>query len=295
MRIGGIEMALAGAERAQIRQQFAAIEGPLKLEYYHQSPRRVMVPGRADRPSCQLAEELYEEIAELSDQISLTVYEYEESEAQAKRRDIVDVPCVLIRGELNRPLRFYGAPNGHLLVAMIRAMVLASTRQAKPSVQMKRRLSKLRRPTRLRLLGSALDPNAGQAALAACAAALLSPKLQTDVFAIEEFAEIGARSGVTALPALFVDDRLAAAGLVEPLALVEYIGLWQANPEKAQLNPPQPQPGTAAGWRPPQPERPVREPAPLDPIAAAAGRAREAAATPEGMRRTAGGLIVPNR
>ena len=288
-------MALAGSERAQIRQQFAAMEGPLKLEYYHQSPRRVMVPGRPDKPSCELAKELYEEIADLSEHISLTIYEHEESQEQVKRRDIVDVPCVLIRGELNRPLRFYGAPNGHLLVAMIRAMVLASTRQSKPSVKMKRILSKLRRPTRLRLLGSAADPMAGQAALAACAAALLSPKLQTDVFAIEEFAEIGARSGVTALPALFIDDRLFAAGLVEPFEMVEFIGLWQANPEKAQLNPPPTQPGSATAWRPPQPPPQQREPATIDPIAAAAGRAREAAATPEGMRRTSGGLIVPNR
>ena len=288
-------MALAASERTQIRQQFSAIEGPLKLEYYHQSPRRVMVPGRPDKPSCELSKELYEEIAELSKHITLTIYEHEESEEQVKRRDIVDVPCVLIRGELNRPLRFYGAPNGHLLVAMIRAIVLASTRQSKPAVKMKRVLGKLRRPTRLRLLGSAMDPMAGQAALAACAAALLSPKLQTDVFAIEEFAEIGARSGVTALPALFIDDRLFAAGLVEPLELVEFIGLWQANPEKAQLNPPVTQPGSATAWRPPPPTHQHREPTPIDPIAAAAGRAREPAATPEGMRRTAGGLIVPNR
>ena len=288
-------MALAGSERAQIRQQFEAIEGPLKLEYFHQSPRRVVVPGRPDRPSCELAKELYEEIADLSDQISLTIYEHEESAEQVKRRDIVDVPCVLIRGELNRPLRFYGAPNGHLLVAMIRAMVLASTRQAKPSVQMKRILGKLRRPARLRLLGSSMDPNAGQAALAACAATLLSPKLQTDVFAIEEFEHIGARSGVTAIPALFVDDRLAAFGMVEPLELVKYIGVWQANPERAQLNPPPTQPGTATAWRPPQPAPERRGPTPIDPIAAAAGRARETSATPDGMHRTAGGLIVPNR
>ncbi len=290
-------MALAGPERAQIRQQFAAIEGPLKLEYYHQSPRRVMVPGRPVRPSCEIAKEIYEEIAELSDQISLTIYEHEESAEQAKRRDIIDVPCVLIRGELNRPLRFYGAPNGHLLVAMIRAIVLASTRQAKPSVQMKRLLSKLRRPSRLRLLGSAMDRNSGQAALAACAATLLSPKLQTDIFAIEEFAEIGARSGISALPSLFVDDHFVAAGLIEPLHLVEYIGLWQSRPEQAQLKPPTPQPGTSSGWRPPQPthQHGASEPTAVDPVAAAAGRAREASATPEGMRRTAGGLIVPNR
>ncbi len=288
-------MALAGVERAQIRQQFEAIEGPLKLEYFHQSPRRVVVPGRPNKPSCEVAKELFEEIASLSDHISLTVYEHEDSNDQVKRRDIVDVPCVLIRGELNRPIRFYGAPNGHLLVAMIRAMVLASTRQAKPSTPMKRALGKLRRPTRLRLLGSALDPYAGQAALAACAATLLSPKLQADVFAIEEFAEIGARSGVTALPALFIDDRLFAAGLVEPLSLVEFIGLWQARPEQAQLNPPTPQPASSTAWRPPRPMHERAGPRARDPVAAAAGATRESVVTPEGMRRTEGGLIIPNR
>ncbi len=287
-------MALAGVERAQIRQQFEAIEGPLKLEYFHQSPRRVVVPGRPNKPSCEVARELFEEIASLCDHVSLTTYEYEDSPEQVERRDIVDVPCVLIRGELNRPIRFYGAPNGHLLVAMIRAMVLASTRQAKPSVAMKRALGKLRRPTRLRLLGSAMDAHAGQAALAACAATLLSPKLQTDVFAIEEFSKIGARSGVTALPALFIDDQLFAAGLVEPLSLVEFIALWQARPEHAQLHPPTSQPGTATPWRPPQPAHERAGPRPIDPVAAAAGAAREAAA-PEGMRRTEGGLIIPNR
>ena len=286
-------MALTGAERAQLRQQLAAVAGPLKLEYYHQSPRRVIVAGRAERPTCKIAKELYEELAELSDQIALTIYEYEDSKEQVRKRNIVEVPCLLIRGELNRPVRFYGAPTGHLLVALVRVLVLASTRQAQPSVPLKRLLGKLRRRSTLRVLGSAHDPNSGQAALAACAAALLSPKLQTDVFAIDEFPEIGARSGIGAVPSLFVDDRFAAAGMVEPLELISFIGLSQIKPEQAQLNPPPTVPNTATGWRPP-PTPQQREAAAPDPIAQAAGRAREAS-TPEGMRRTAGGLIVPNR
>ncbi len=294
-------MALAGSERTQIRQQLSALEGKLKLEYFHQTRLRVMVPGRAERPTCELAIELYEEIASLSDKLQLTIYEHAEEPELAERRDVIDVPCLLVRGELNRPLRFYGAPNGHLLVALIRALVLASTRQAKPSVVMKRALAKLRRPSRLRVLGSALDSNSGQAALAACAAALLSPKLQADVFEIDEFAPLAQRAGVSGVPATFVDEQPAGLGLIDPLALIEYVRLCQSNPERAALNPPESQAGTVSAWRPPAPPPGARRPAPaqqpagVDPIAAAAGRAREAAATPEGMRRTAGGLIVPDR
>ena len=99
-------MALAAAERAQIRHSvLESIEGPLKLEYYHQSPRRVVVAGtrRSGRPA-RWPRSYYEEIAELSDHISLTVYEHEDSSrSRTERQDIIEVPCVLIRGELNRP------------------------------------------------------------------------------------------------------------------------------------------------------------------------------------------------
>ena len=294
-------MALAGPERAQLRQQLSALEGKLKLEYFHQSRLRVTVPGRAERPSCEAAKELYEDLAELSDKLQLTVIEHSEEPELAERRDVIDVPCLLIRGELNRPLRFYGAPNGHLLVALIRALALASARQAKPSAVLKRVLGKLRRPSRLRVMGSAQDPNSGQAALAACAVGLLSPKLQVDVFEIDEFAPLAQRAGISGTPATFVDEQPAGLGLIEPLELAEYIRLCQSNPARAQLNPPASQAGTVTAWRPPAPPQGARrapartQPAGIDPIAAAAGRAREATPTPEGMRRTAGGLIVPDR
>ena len=222
-----------------------------------------MVPGRVERPTAPLALEVYQELAELSDRITLTVYELEDEAEMAQRRDVIEAPGLVLRGELNRPLRYYGAPTGHLFVALIRAMVLASTRAAKPSAQIQRLLRKLRQKTRLRVLGSPLDPNAGQAALIAYSAALLSPKLQADVFTIEEFPEIARRSGVQAAPTTFVGDQMGFAGVVEPLELCEYIALAQRNPSRARLNPPQPRPDTVSAWRP----------APADP----AGRAQRPA------------------
>ena len=293
-------MALGRAETAQLKQQLEAVQGPIKIDYFHQSKRRVMVPGRPERPSCELAVELYSELAALSGKLTLNIYEHENEPEQAAKRGAEDVPCAVVRGELNRPLRMYGVPNGHIFVALVRAIVLASTRAGKPAAQMKRALGKLRRPSRLRLFGSADDPNCGQAALAAWATALLSPKLQADVFAVDEFAPLAERAGVAALPTTFIDGEYPVVGLVDPIELAQYAATVQARPSRAQLNPPQPQPGSIRAWRPPPPPPRPRgaaptEPRPLDPIAQAAGRAREAAATPQGMRRTTSGLIVPDR
>lgn len=288
-------MPLARAEKAQIRRQLEAVETPIKIDYFHQSRRQVLVPGRPERPTCELALELYGEIAELSDKITLNVIEREDEPQLAQKRGAEDVPCAVARGELNRPMRMYGLPNGHIFVAFLRALVIASSRDSKPSAQTKRVFGKLRRPARLRLFGAADDPNSGQAALLCWTTALLSPKLQADVFAIEEYAPMAQRAGVTALPMLFIDEQYPVAGVVDPNELAQYIGLVQARPGRAQLNPPRPLPGSLRGWRPPQPVPQRAEPTPADPIAQAAGRAREAAATPQGMRRTAAGLIVPDR
>ena len=291
-------MPLARAERAQLRQQLEAVDGPIKIDYFHQSKRQVLVPGRPPRPTCELALELYTELAELSDKITLNVYEHEDEPALAEKRGAQEPPCAVVRGELNRPLRMYGVPNGHVFVAFVRALVLASTRAGKPAAQLKRALGKLRRPSRLSLFAAAADPNSGQAALACWATSLLSPKLQTDVFAVEEHAAAAQRAGVAALPTAVIDDEYPVAGIVDPIELAQYIGLIQARPSRARLNPPQPQPGSLSGWRPPPQQQPAHrhaEPSAPDPIAQAAGRAREAAATPEGMRRTAGGLIIPDR
>ena len=297
-------MALGRGDKAQLRRQLEVLEGPVKIDYFHQSKRQVVVPGRQERPGCELAIELYGELAELSEKITLNVYEHEEAREMAAKRGAEDAPCAVVRGELNRPLRMYGVPNGHIFVAFVRAVVLASVRKAKASTQLKRALGKLRRPARLRLFGAALEPNSGHAALAIWSTALLSPKLQADVFAIEEFGPEAQRMGVAALPTLFVDGEYPVAGVVDPIELVDYLVLTQANPSRARLNPPQPAPGSLSGWRPPPPPagRPGghqhgqrAEPRPADPIAQAAGLARESAATPQGMRRTAAGLIIPDR
>ena len=122
-----------------------------------------MVPGRVERPTAPLALEVYQELAELSeDRITLTVYELEDEAEMAQRRDVIEAPGLVPAGRAEPPAALLRRrPTGHLFVALIRAMVLASTRAAKPSAQIQRLLRKLRQKTRLRVLGLAAGPQRG--------------------------------------------------------------------------------------------------------------------------------------
>lgn len=291
-------MPISPADRAAIRSQFEALQSPVKLDYFHQSPKRVVIPGRVEKPSAAFALEVYREIAGLGDLVSLIVHEYEDEPGEAAKRGARDVPCVVVRGELNRPVRLYGAPNGHLLVALVRAMVLASARP-KALAAITRALKRLRGGVRIELFASPAQPQSGEAALVAWATAMLSPKLEADVYAVEEFPAEARRAGIEAVPSTILIPAGGApaapiAGVIDGQDLAEYAALLQARPERARLNPPRGREQSAAAYRPP-PAAPQRAPSPAAPGAAAAAQAGEPAATPAGMHRTQSGLIVPDR
>lgn len=283
-------MTISAQDRSIIRRQFEALSAPVKLDYFHQSPKRVLVPGRVERPSCAFALEVYSDIAALSPQISLDVRELEDEPQTAAKRGASDVPCLVVRGELNRPIRLYGPPNGHLLVALVRAIVLASARPKALSA-ITRPLKRLRSPAAIQVFASPLQQESGEAALAAWATALLSPKLSADVYIVEEFPDDARRASVQALPSTILPGMPPAPGVIDGQALAEYAALSQTRPERARLNPPNARPNSAIAWRPPQATAPQqRSP---DPTALAAGAA--ATETPAGMHRTTSGLIIPDR
>ena len=285
-------MAISAQDRTIIRRQFEALAAPVKLDYFHQSPKRVVVPGRVERPSCALALEVYSDIAALSPSLSLDVIELEDQPEAAAKRGASDVPCLVVRGELNRPVRLYGPPNGHLLVALVRAVVLASARPKALSA-ITRAIKRLRSPAAIQVFASPLQQESGEAALAAWATALLSPKLAADVYVVEEFPDDARRASVQAIPSTIFPGMPPAPGVIDGQALAEYAALAQTRPERARLNPPKARPNSAAAWRPPQPQTRAPQQRAPDPTALAAGAA--ASETPAGMHRTTSGLIIPDR
>ena len=194
-------MAIPPTQQQVIAQQLQRLAGPVKIDYFHQTDAPVLVPGRRPCPSCAVVKEALQEIAALSPQIALRVHEFAASAEAARKWDIDAVPAIVVRGELNRPLRFFGTPAGAFLPAFIGGPpALAET------------LHRLRRPIHVRVLASLAHAASGPAMAAACALALASPRVRVTVYAIDEFPELGARLRINRIPATFMDDRIGFAG-----------------------------------------------------------------------------------
>ena len=282
-------------DREQIQQRFSAIKNPVKLDYFHQSPSSVVIPGRPDCATCEEVKEALEELCALSDRITLSVYEHADEPELVTKRGIAAIPGLLVRGELNRPVRFFGRPNLYFLPTLVEAIILVSQRDLKARPEVARLLKKLRSPAHLRVIGSATHPGSAEAALVAWSATLGSPKLQADVYAAEEFEGLVRAGRIDQLPTTFVGEQHSFVGVADAEALAQFILDVQAAGEQATVAPPPVDTDSAVPWKLPEP-RPAEaaQPPVIDPAARVQQAAAQGAAV-QGMRRTRSGLIVPDR
>ena len=261
---------------ATIRERLPALQGAVKIDYFHQTPSALVVPGREPCRNCAEVKSALEEIAALSDRITLTVHEYEDTRELARKRKIEHVPGIVLRGELNRPLRFYGMPAGVFLPVFVQGIIRVGDRRRTAPPAITQSLHKLRSPIRVRVFGAmSHEPSAGAAA-AAWGLGLASAKVEASVYELTEFATLAAQLGVTQTPTTLVGERTAFAGVASSEALARLLYDLQAHPDRAQI--PEIMPESAHAWSPPQAE-PGQQPQ-----------------RPQGgERRTPGGLILPGR
>ena len=268
-------MPIPEPELGRVQQSLReALQGRLKIDYFHRRKSALLVPGQEPCESCEEVRAVLEQLAAASDKITLQVYEYDDEPMLAKKWQVDRVPGIVVRGEVNRPLRFFGLPGGPFFPVFLQTMIDASARALTPAPEVARALKKLRRSMQLRVFGSLRDPHSGEVAALALRLAVVSPRVDTSVYVIEEFPALAERHTVQAIPAIVIDERLGLAGVIEdPADLAQYLFEMQAHPDRARLRRPTVRPGTATPWQPSE------RAAPTD--------------GPPAERRTAGGLIIP--
>ena len=132
-------------EQEYIKQKFAAeLTGGVRIDYFTQRPSPLYIPGREPCAYCEDVGVMLEELAALSDKVTLTVHEFSQERQAAARLGVERIPGIVIRGPANRPLKYYGMPAGHEFPALIENIVDASRGKADLKPETARALRKLK-------------------------------------------------------------------------------------------------------------------------------------------------------
>ncbi len=135
-----------------IRQKFAAeLVGPVKIDYFTERELSLEVPGRRPCAYCKPAREMLQELASLSDLISLRVHIFEEAAEERSKLEIERIPGTILRGASTAlsandgaAFKYYGMPGGTEFPAFIESIVDISRGEVLLSEESIRELKKLR-------------------------------------------------------------------------------------------------------------------------------------------------------
>jgi glutaredoxin-like protein len=100
---------------------------------------------------CEDTRELVEEVASLSDKLSVEVYDLVKDAAIAESLGVDKVPAVAVIGKKDYGIRMFGIPSGYEFGSLIESIKLVSEGQSGLSAETKKQVAKLTKPVKIQV------------------------------------------------------------------------------------------------------------------------------------------------
>lgn len=205
-----------------LRQRFQRdLASRVRVDYFTQKQTSLFVAGRQECPLCEEVQILVEEVASLSDRIALSVHDLAEAEPLARSLGVDKVPAIVLRGQANRPVRYFGMPSGGQFVVFIETLLEAAAGTPRLQPESVRTLRRLKTDVHVRVLVTPACLHSPAVAQAALRFALQNVRVKTDVVELAEFPALAQRFDVRLTPTTLIGDRFALPGSMTEAALLQ--------------------------------------------------------------------------
>lgn len=242
-------------EQEFLREKFSReLVSRVRIDFFTQKESFLFVRRRQPCQYCKPVRQMLEELAALTDKISLRQHIFDEDEEAVAQHQVEGIPAIVVHVGDRRWLKYYGSPGGHEFVPLVETIVDISRGTNYPSARIRKRLRKLKRNVRIQVFVTPVCPHCPQMARLAYQVALESPHISAEVIEANEFPELSRRYQVRAVPTTIIDEKMSFAGSVPDDLLVDTIErVIESSPLAAMATPetgpvtPTPEPGATAG------------------------------------------------
>jgi glutaredoxin-like protein len=185
--------------------------------------RLVVFTQEYECPYCAQTRSLLEELAGLSDKLSVEVYDFVADADKARAYGVDKVPAVAIIGAKDYGLRFYGLPYGYEFQTLLEGVVSVSRGKAEVSEEAREKLRGIKSPVHIQVFVTLTCPYCPPVASLAFKFAVESDMIRADVIDVSEFPHIGQKYGVIGVPKTVINERVEFLGAVPEGIFLEYI------------------------------------------------------------------------
>ncbi|HWP43084.1 MAG TPA: thioredoxin family protein [Blastocatellia bacterium] len=121
-------MLISESDQETLRNHFnERLASTVEMIMFTERESPLIIPGKQPCETCAQTEQLLEEVASLSDKLTLTVREISSAAEEAAGFGIDRVPAFVVKGAARGRMRFFGIPSGYEFPSFIGDLVDAST------------------------------------------------------------------------------------------------------------------------------------------------------------------------
>lgn len=230
-------------EQDAVAQKFAAeLAGPVKIDHFTERNLGLSLPNKKPCLYCKEARQMLQEIAGLSDLISLRAHYFEDNPPEKATYGVERVPATVMRGRMQNHVTFYGLPGGTEFPMFIESIIDLSRGEVLLSEETVAQLDMITEDISIRVF---VTPTCGYCPAmmrATFQMAMVSPHIRAETIEVNEFPELAEKYQVRAVPLTVINDEVAIPGMVHEKDLTkELMKLAKTRaPGEAEM-PPEPQ------------------------------------------------------
>ena len=201
---------LSDKDRQFLQNHFGqTLANPVKLVFFTQAV------------ACQFCREtgqILDEVAELSDKISVETYNFVTDKEVADRYGVDKIPATIVMGDVDYGIRFYGIPSGYEFTSLIEDIIDVSRGKTELSSETIEALDQFEEPVHIQVFVTPTCPYCPSAVRLAHSLAIASENVRADMVEAIEFPHLANRYSVYGVPRTVINEETHLEGAApEPL------------------------------------------------------------------------------
>lgn len=209
-------------DRNYLREIFTReLVNDVKMLFFTQKSG-LFVPG-VECEYCKETGDLLKELSEISDKISLEVYDFVSDKEIVNKYNIKRIPAIAILGDKDYGIRFYGIPSGYEFSTLIEDIIDVSKRTTRLSKEIKERLRKIDKEVNIQVFVTPTCPYCPRMVRTAHQFAIENDLILSEGIEVIEFPHLGNYYNVEGVPKTVINDKEEIVGAVPEMSFLESI------------------------------------------------------------------------
>lgn len=191
------------SQQEKIKEKLKELDGNVKLVVFTQE---------MECQYCRETRQLMEDIAALSDKISVEVWDFLADKDRVEKYGIDKIPATVIEGIKDYGIRFYGIPAGYEFTSLINDIIAVSKGESGLSEETKSALSQLDVPVHIQVFITLTCPYCPITVEMAHRLAMESELITADMVETAEFSVLSQRYKVMSVPKVVINEDIQFEG-----------------------------------------------------------------------------------